>query len=47
MTRKDYQDWEKDQIIGFSLVPVVFIMCMYHTELSNILGNILHYFLDF
>lgn len=45
MNEQAYNEWKKDQIIGFSLIPVIFILCCYHNELANILGNILHYFL--
>lgn len=45
MDNQKHNEWLKNQIIGFSLIPVIFVLCCYHTELANILGNILHYFL--
>ena len=35
----------KDDIFGFSLIPVAFIGCVYHVELADFVGNILHIFL--
>ena len=32
----------KDDILGFALVPLAFIICMFHDNLANFVGAILN-----
>lgn len=41
MTKETYIEWKRDQIIGFSLIPVILLGCSYHEELANFIGVLL------
>lgn len=33
----------RDDLIGFSLIPVILICCAYHNEMAEVLGILLNY----
>lgn len=36
----------RDDLIGFSLVPVILICCVYHNEMADVLGIFLNYLFE-